>query len=45
MVILILMKQKLKSSWEGDWPEHWAEIRIPERKQRFVDKYKGKTEC
>lgn len=32
---------EVKVAWEGDWPEHWLEIRIPERKQRLLDKYEG----
>lgn len=32
---------EVKVAWEGDWPEHWSEIRIPERKQRLLDKYEG----
>lgn len=32
---------EVKLAWEGDWPEHWAEIRIPERKTRLLDKYEG----
>ena len=30
---------EVKVAWDGDWPEHWKEIRIPERKQRLLDKY------
>ena len=32
---------EVKSQWLGDWPTHWADIRIPERKQRLLDKYEG----
>ena len=32
---------EVKSQWKGDWPPHWKEIRIPERKQRLLDKYEG----
>lgn len=32
---------EVKVAWDQDWPEHWAEIRIPERKQRLLDKYEG----
>ena len=28
-----------KAQWNGDWPTHWAEIRIPERKGRLVKMY------
>lgn len=29
-----------KAQWNGDWPTHWAEVRIPGRKRRLVEKYK-----
>ena len=32
---------EVKVAWTEDWPTHWEEIRIPERKQRLLDKYKG----
>ena len=32
---------EVKVAWTGDWPVHWKEIRIPERKQRLLDKYEG----
>jgi hypothetical protein len=32
---------EVKVAWDGDWPEHWTEIRIPARKQRLLDKYEG----
>jgi hypothetical protein len=32
---------EVKVSWSGDWPTHWAEIRIPERKGRLIEKYEG----
>ena len=31
---------EVKTAWKADWPTHWAEIRIPERKQRLLDKHK-----
>lgn len=31
---------EVKRAWKGDWPTHWAEIRIPERKKRLVEMYK-----
>ena len=34
---------EVKVAWDGDWPTHWSEIRIPERKQRLLDKYDGKN--
>lgn len=30
---------EVKVAWDGDWPNHWSEIRIPERKQRLLDKH------
>tara|TARA_R100000697_G_scaffold78581_1_gene90696 strand:- start:157 stop:612 length:456 start_codon:yes stop_codon:yes gene_type:complete len=30
-----------KAQWNGDWPTHWEEIRIPGRKRRLVEKYKN----
>lgn len=35
---------EVKTQWDGDWPAHWSEIRIPERKQRLLhnhDQEKG----
>ncbi len=32
---------EVKVAWSGDWPTHWAEIRIPERKGRLLEKYEG----
>ena len=34
---------EVKVAWDGDWPSHWTEIRIPERKQRLLDKYEGQN--
>ena len=34
---------EVKSSWKDEWPEHWAEIRIPGRKRRLVEKYKDQN--
>ena len=31
---------EVKTAWKADWPTHWAEVRIPERKQRLLDKHK-----
>ena len=31
---------EVKTAWKADWPTHWTEIRIPERKQRLLDKHK-----
>lgn len=30
---------EVKTAWKEDWPTHWTEIRIPERKQRLLDKH------
>jgi len=30
---------EVKVAWVNDWPSHWAEIRIPERKKRLVKMY------
>ena len=32
---------EVKTAWKGDWPPHWEEIRIPERKQRLLDMHKA----
>ncbi len=32
---------EVKTAWKADWPTHWTEIRIPERKQRLLDKHEG----
>lgn len=34
---------EVKVAWDGDWPTHWTEVRIPERKQRLLDKYDGEN--
>lgn len=33
---------EVKVAWSGDWPSHWTEIRIPERKVRLLEKYQPK---
>ena len=33
---------EVKTAWKADWPTHWSEVRIPERKQRLLDKHKDK---
>ena len=30
---------EVKTAWKGEWPSSWHEIRIPERKQRLLDKH------
>jgi len=30
---------EVKVAWKAEWPESWKEIRIPERKQRLLNKY------
>ena len=32
---------EVKTAWKGDWPSHWSEIRIPERKKRLLQHHKG----
>ena len=32
---------EVKTAWKSDWPSHWAEVRIPERKQRLLEMYKS----
>ena len=32
---------EVKTAWKGDLPTHWAEIRIPERKKRLLEKHQG----
>ncbi len=39
--LTFLNEAEVKVAWSGDWPVHWKEIRIPERKQRLLDKYEG----
>ena len=39
--LTFLNEAEVKVAWKGDWPQHWKEIRIPERKQRLLDKYEG----
>lgn len=37
----VYSEAEVKTAWKDDWPETWEEIRIPERKKRLLDKYKG----
>jgi hypothetical protein len=30
---------EVKTGWKEEWPPHWAEIRLPERKKRLVKMY------
>ena len=30
---------EVKTAWKGDWPTHWAEVRLPERKKRLKGKH------
>lgn len=32
---------EVKIAWEGQWPTHWEEVRIPERKTRLLKKYQN----
>jgi len=34
---------EVKTGWKEDWPTHWSEIRIPERKQRLLSLYQKET--
>ena len=34
---------EVKVAWSGDWPTHWEDIRIPERKGRLIEKYEGEN--
>lgn len=34
---------EVKVAWNSDWPTHWTDIRIPERKQRLLDKHQGEN--
>ena len=40
---LHLYEVEIKYSWKGDWSPYWAEIRIPHRKKRLLDKWQ--KEC
>lgn len=37
----VYSEAEVKTAWKAEWPTDWEEIRIPERKRRFLDKYKG----
>ena len=32
---------EVKLAWKEEWPTHWTDIRIPERKGRLLEKYEG----
>lgn len=34
---------EVKVAWTGDWPTHWEDIRIPERKGKLLTKYEGEN--
>jgi len=34
---------EVKTAWKSDWPVEWKEIRIPERKQRLLDKHSSEN--
>ena len=34
---------EIKVAWKAEWPTHWEDIRIPERKGRLIEKYKGEN--
>ena len=29
---------EIKYAWEGEWPTHWIDVRIPYRKQKLLDR-------
>ena len=31
---------EVKTAWKSDWPPHWEEVRIPERKKRLLGIHK-----
>jgi len=37
----VYSEAEVKTAWKAEWPTDWEEIRIPERKKRLLDKYKG----
>lgn len=39
--LTFLNEAEVKVAWKADWPTDWKEIRIPERKQRLLNKYEG----
>ena len=30
---------EVKTAWKSNWPSHWTEIRIPERKKKLLSKH------
>lgn len=38
--VLYYHEAERKAQWSGNWPTWWAEVRIPARKRRLVQKYK-----
>lgn len=34
---------EVKTGWKSDWPVEWREIRIPERKQRLLNKHEDES--
>ena len=34
---------EVKLAWKEEWPTHWKDIRIPERKGRLLAKYEGEN--
>ena len=35
-----LYEVEIKYAWKGEWPSSWAELRIPYRKKRLLDRWK-----
>ena len=36
-----LYEVEIKYIWQGEWPDHWKEVRIPHRKKRLLDKWQN----
>lgn len=37
--VVVHNEAEVKTAWKEDWPTNWAEIRIPERKKRLLEKH------
>ena len=37
-VIEVPAETEIKYAWEGEWPTHWIDVRIPYRKQKLLDR-------
>ena len=38
---LQLYEVEIKYIWEGEWPDHWKEVRIPHRKKRLLNAWQN----